>query len=56
MFVKSNGILRYREVEILYFSNSFVVVKYDPINSSGVQVYDEVIIRGSDLYDGKVIS
>lgn len=55
VFVKSNGIVRYREIEILYFSTTFVVVKYDPVNSSGVQIFDEVIVRGTDLYDKKVI-
>ncbi len=56
VFVKSNGILRYRKVNILYFSSTYVVVKYEPLNASGVQVFDEVIVRGSDLYDGKVIA
>ncbi len=56
VFVKSNGILRYRKVDLLYIGSTFAVIKYDSIDKSRVQAYDEVIVRGSDLYDGKVIS
>ncbi len=56
VFVKSNGILKYREVEILYIGSTYAVIKYDPINQSGVQAYDEVVIKGSDLYNRKVVS
>lgn len=56
VFVKTNGILKYRKVEILYIASTYAVIKYDAINSSGVQVYDEVVVKGHDLYDGKVVS
>lgn len=55
VFVKSNGILRYRKVDILYIGSTYAVIKYDSIDKSRVQAYDEVVIKGSDLYDGKVI-
>ena len=55
VFVMSNGIVRFRKVNILYFSTSYVVIEYVPANASGVQVFDEVVVRGSDLYDRKVI-
>jgi putative membrane fusion protein len=55
VYIKSNGIVKFRKVKVLYFSNTYVVVKYDPMDSSGVQAFDEVIIRGSDLYDRKVL-
>ncbi len=56
VFVKSNGILRYREVNLLYIGASYAVIEYDPVKKTAVQAYDEVVISGSDLYDGKVIS
>ena len=56
VFVKSNGILRYRKVDLLYIGSTFAVIKYDPVDKSRVQAYDEVIVKGSDLYDGKVIA
>ncbi len=55
VFVKSNGILRYRKVDILYIGSTYAVIKYDSIDKSRVQAYDEVVIKGSGLYDGKVI-
>ena len=56
VFVKSNGILRYRKVDILYIGSTYAVIKYDLVDKSRVQAYDEVVVKGSDLYDGKVIS
>ncbi len=45
----------FKPVEILYSDNDFVICKYDPQKTSGIKQYDEVIIEGIDLYDGKVI-
>lgn len=56
VYVRNNGILKYRKVEILYIGSTFAVVKYDVQNSNGLQAYDEVVIKGSDLYDGKVVA
>ena len=56
VYVKNNGILKYREVDILYIGSTFAVVKYDVLNGSGLQAYDEVVVKGSDLYDGKVVA
>ena len=56
VFVKSNGILRYREVNVLYIGSTYAVIEYDPMKKSNVQAYDEVVVKGSNLYDGKVIS
>jgi len=56
VFVKSNGILKYREVDVLYIGSTYAVIKYNILDKSSVQVYDEIVVKGSDLYDKKVIS
>lgn len=56
VFVKSNGILKYREIDILYIGSTYAVIKYDSVDKSKVQAYDEVVIKGSDLYNRKVVS
>ena len=56
VFVKSNGILKYRKVNILYIGSTFAVIEYNPLSKTSVQVYDEVVVKGTDLYDEKVIS
>ncbi len=56
VFVKSNGIVRYKEVDLLYMGSTYAVVDYNPINKNDLQAYDEVVVKGSGLYDGKVIS
>ena len=45
VYVRNNGILKYREVDILYIGSTFAVVKYDALNTSGLQAYDEVVIK-----------
>lgn len=56
VYIRTNGILKYRQVDILYIGSTFAVVKYETINSSGLQAYDEVVVKGSNLYDGKVVA
>ena len=56
VYVRANGILKYRKVDILYIGSTFAVVKYDSLNASGLQAYDEVVVKGSNLYSGKVVS
>ena len=56
VYAMYNGIIRYRQVEVLYIGSTYAVVAYNPTSGSSLQVYDEVVVKGSDLYDGKVIS
>lgn len=56
VFVKSNGILKYRTVDVLYIGKTYAVINYDPIDKTKVQSYDEVVVKGANLYDGKVVS
>ena len=56
VYIRSNGILKYRKVNILYISSTYVVVEYDVLDTSGLQAYDEVVVKGSNLYEGKVVA
>lgn len=40
--------------EILYSTKDYVLFAYDPENSDGIRLYDQIITQGKDLYDGKV--
>ena len=55
VYIKSNGILKYRKVKLLYIGTTYAIVEYDRMAGSGLQAYDEVVVKGADLYDGKVI-
>ena len=45
----------FKPIEILYSDSNYVICKNDVQSSSGIRMYDEVILGGSDLYDGKTV-
>ncbi len=48
------SVLTFKPVEILYSKDNYVIVKADT-KSGSLLLYDEVVVRGKDLYDGKVV-
>ena len=46
--------IEFREIEILYSDDDYAVVKYEPEKKDGIRLYDQIIVEGKDLYDGKV--
>lgn len=55
VFIKSNGIVKYKKINILHIASEYAIIEYDNISGKSVKAFDEVIVKGSDLYDGKVI-
>lgn len=49
-----SSIVKWREAEVLYTADNYVILSYDEDDSSGIKLYDEIIIQGKELYDGKV--
>lgn len=45
----------FKPVDILYSDADFAICKNDTANANRLKQYDEVILGGSDLYDGKII-
>lgn len=46
--------VKFREVDVIYSDDDYVLVKYDPANTKGIHLYDKIITQGKDLEDGKV--
>jgi len=42
-------------VNVIYSDTGFAVCEYDPKTQGTLKVYDEVITKGTNLYDGKVV-
>lgn len=61
VYIKLGNIIRFRKVEIIYSGTDFVIaapnsaLKLNERNEY-VDLYDEIIIGGKDLYDGKILS
>ncbi len=55
VYVKNGNIAKFRKVNIIYTSDDYVLSAADANDDSYVRLYDDVILKGKDLYDGKVI-
>ena len=60
VYVVSGNLVEFKKVEIAY-SDSEYSVCVTPMDDNGnpqsgyVELYDEIIIEGTDLYDGKIL-
>ncbi len=55
VFVQTGNIITFKKVEILYSDSDYVLV-VNKNNSDGyIDLYDNVVVEGKDLYDGKII-
>ncbi len=55
VYVQSGNIVEFKKINILY-SDSDISICNNPDNKSGfIELYDEIIVEGTDLYDGKVL-
>ena len=46
--------VKFREAEVIYSEGDWVLLSYDPDSSNGIRLYDQIIIQGKELEDGKV--
>lgn len=52
-----SNVAKWRRADILYTGEDFVILSYDdPDISGGIKLYDEIIISGKDVYNGKVFA
>jgi hypothetical protein len=55
VYIRNGSIVQFKKIEQIYSAPGYVVSAIDPSNQGNLQIYDEVIENGDDLYDGKVI-
>lgn len=46
--------VRFREADVVYSGDDYVLLSYDTENKDGIRLYDKIILQGKDLEDGKV--
>lgn len=54
VYVLVSSQVKFREVEVLYSEDDWVLLAYDPDAQSGIRLYDQIITQGKELEDGKV--
>ncbi len=56
VYVAYNGLAKFRKIEVLYQVDGYILVPLEGESSvSEVRMYDQVIISGTDLTDGKLL-
>lgn len=53
VFIRRGNLISFRKIEVLYTAEAFSIVDKD---KSALKLYDEAIVEGADLYDGKVLT
>jgi putative membrane fusion protein len=52
--LKGNAV-RFKTVDVIYSTQDFVISKVNALDSGSLQVNDQIITGGGDLYDGKIL-
>ena len=60
VYVLYGSEVQFKEISIIYSGNDYVLCDESPdsdilFNGETVSMYDQIILEGDDLYDGKVI-
>jgi len=55
VYVVRDRIARFKEIEILYKNNDFLIAKEDNLAENGILLYDEVIVKSNNIEDGNLI-
>lgn len=48
--------VHFREAEVIYSADDYVLLKFDADNPNGIRLYDQIITQGKGLEDGKVFT
>ncbi len=54
VYVLISSVVTWRNAEIKYTGDNYVILSYSNETDNGIILYDEIIINGKDLSDGKV--
>ncbi len=56
VYVKEGNLVNFKKVNIIYSDANIVLSEPKPLDDSYLAVYDEMILEGTDLYDGKLLT
>ena len=55
VYVRNGNLVKFKRVDIIYSADDYILSAADITKPGYVKLYDDVIIEGKDLYDGKTI-
>ncbi len=55
VYVRSGMMVKFVEVKVIYRTDEYIICEQEISNDEVLRLYDDVIVKGKRLYDGKVI-
>lgn len=55
VFVRSGITLKFVSVNVIYRTDEYIICEQQVSNSSVLRLYDDVVVKGKRLYDGKIV-
>lgn len=55
VFVRSGMIIKFVGVNVLYRTDEYIICEQQVSNESVLRLYDDVVVKGKGLYDGKIV-
>ena len=55
VYVKNGSVIQFKKIEVLYSNDVFTIVDASNTGSDYLKLYDEVVVEGRNLYDGKQV-
>ena len=55
LFIKHGHIIKFKKINPIFEEETYVLLPLTTDESNEIQVFDEIIIKGKDLYDGKLL-
>lgn len=55
VFVRSGMAIKFVEVNVIYRTDEYIICEKQVSNDSVLRLYDDVVVKGKNLYDGKII-
>lgn len=55
VYIVYGQLIKFRKIDVIYYGDDFVIAKRDTENSDSLKLYDKIITKGRNIYDGKLI-
>lgn len=55
VYILYGQVVRFRKIDVIYFGDDYAIVSRNTESSDSLKLYDMIITKGRNLYDGKII-
>lgn len=55
VYIRYGQVVRFRKIDVIYFGDDYAIVSRNTESSDSLKLYDMIITKGRNLYDGKII-